>query len=88
MGFKSKLRRAFRFIFKGVPVKKVYARIDQVAPSSLLKGRTALVTGGSSGIGLEIAKSFMRAGANVIITGRNEEKLLKAVEQLIGCTNG
>ena len=88
MGIKSKLGRAFRYIFKGVPVKKVYARIDQVAPSSLLKGRTALVTGGSSGIGLEIAKSFMRAGANVIITGRNEEKLLNAVEQLIGCTNG
>lgn len=46
-----------------------------VLQSELLKGRTALVTGGSGGIGYAIAGAFLRAGAAVVISGRNEEKL-------------
>jgi uncharacterized oxidoreductase len=40
-----------------------------------LKGKTILITGGSSGIGLEAARQFLTLGVKVIITGRNEEKL-------------
>jgi 3-oxoacyl-[acyl-carrier protein] reductase len=40
-----------------------------------LKGATALVTGGSSGIGLAIAKILGEAGAQVAITGRDEKRL-------------
>jgi len=40
-----------------------------------LKGKTVLVTGGASGIGLEAVKQFLSIGANVIITGRNQVKL-------------
>lgn len=36
-----------------------------------LKGKTALVTGGTSGIGHEIAKALSREGADVVITGRD-----------------
>lgn len=43
-----------------------------------------LITGGGSGIGLEIAKLFSRKGNKVIITGRNEEKLKAALAQLDG----
>lgn len=43
---------------------------------------TILITGGGSGIGLEIAKSFSQKGNQVIITGRNEDKLKKALTQL------
>jgi 3-hydroxybutyrate dehydrogenase len=34
-----------------------------------LKGKTAVVTGSTSGIGLSIARAFARAGANVVING-------------------
>jgi len=40
-----------------------------------IKGKTVLITGGASGIGLEAAKQFLTNGARVIITGRNQEKL-------------
>lgn len=43
-----------------------------------LKGNTVLITGGTSGIGLEMAKQFVRNGNEVIATGRDENKLEKA----------
>jgi 3-oxoacyl-[acyl-carrier protein] reductase len=47
-----------------------------------LQNATALVTGGSSGIGYSIAKILIDAGARVAITGRDEKKLYKAAESL------
>lgn len=47
-----------------------------------LKNKIALVTGGSSGIGLAIAELFLQEGAKVIITGRDEIQLKKVKEQL------
>jgi uncharacterized oxidoreductase len=44
--------------------------------------KTVLVTGGGSGIGLEITKLLSQKGNKVIITGRNESKLQKAAAQL------
>ncbi|WP_158837350.1 SDR family NAD(P)-dependent oxidoreductase [Polaribacter sp. L3A8] len=43
-----------------------------------LEGKNAVITGGGSGIGLGIAKTFIEAGAKVLIIGRNEEKLREA----------
>src|SRR5690349_8106923 len=43
---------------------------------------TILITGGGSGIGFETAKLFSQKGNTVIITGRNEDRLKKAVAQL------
>lgn len=47
------------------------------------KQKTFIVTGGSSGIGKATAEKLIEKGANVVITGRNQEKL-KAVAQEIG----
>ena len=48
-----------------------------------IDGKKAVVTGGGSGLGLAIAKVFTKAGADVTIIGRNEEKL-KAARQETG----
>ncbi|MCC3153146.1 glucose 1-dehydrogenase [Hymenobacter sp. BT770] len=47
-----------------------------------LDGKLALITGGGTGIGLEIARCMAAAGATVVITGRREEVLRDAVEGL------
>ncbi|MEM7029568.1 MAG: glucose 1-dehydrogenase [Chloroflexota bacterium] len=51
---------------------------------SKLAGKTAVITGGNSGIGLATAQSFKNEGANVVIFGRNQETLDEAVAQLGG----
>ena len=43
-----------------------------------LDGKTALVTGGSAGIGLGITRCFLEAGANVMITSRKADKCEEA----------
>ena len=50
----------------------------EVIEKECLKGRNIVVTGGSSGIGLAIALKCIRCGANVLITGRDGEKLAAA----------
>jgi NAD(P)-dependent dehydrogenase (short-subunit alcohol dehydrogenase family) len=47
-----------------------------------LSGKTALVTGGTSGIGLQTTKRFVQAGAHVFIVGRRQSELDKAAKEL------
>ena len=47
-----------------------------------LKGRVALITGGSEGMGYAVAELFLREGAMVVITGRSAEKGALALENL------
>jgi NAD(P)-dependent dehydrogenase (short-subunit alcohol dehydrogenase family) len=49
-----------------------------------LEGKIALVTGGTSGIGLATAKQFVNEGAYVFVTGRREQELAAAVEAIGG----
>src|SRR6187402_826805 len=47
-----------------------------------LEGKRTLITGGTSGIGLETAKQFLAEGARVIVTGNNPDSLAQARAEL------
>src|SRR5690625_282184 len=47
-----------------------------------LDGKTAIVTGASSGIGTAIAKELTKEGANVVLAARNEEKLVEIAKEI------
>ncbi|MHC4104546.1 MAG: glucose 1-dehydrogenase [Planctomycetota bacterium] len=51
-----------------------------------LSGKTALITGGSRGIGLGVAKGLARHGADIAIIARNESQLQAAEEQIQECS--
>jgi NAD(P)-dependent dehydrogenase (short-subunit alcohol dehydrogenase family) len=53
-----------------------------------LEGKVAVITGGNSGIGYASAEEFVKQGAQVIITGRNETAIKEAVENLGNGTTG
>jgi len=69
MSLKQYFVRAFNYVLHGVPVKNVYPRVDLIQFPKSLEGRCAFITGGTSGIGYEIAKTFVNSGAKVVITG-------------------
>jgi NAD(P)-dependent dehydrogenase (short-subunit alcohol dehydrogenase family) len=53
-----------------------------------LEGRRALITGSTAGIGLAIATSLAREGARVIVTGRTQAGVTKAVDDVRAATGG
>lgn len=83
--FSSILKRALRYIIKGVPVINVKAAISLSTPTDKLAGKKIIVTGGGRGLGATMAKKFVQEGASVLITGRNEDTLKKTSEE-IGCS--
>ena len=49
-----------------------------------LTGRTVLVTGGTRGIGFALAQGYLAAGANVVVTGRSQDRCDAARTALAG----
>ena len=47
-----------------------------------LQGKTVFITGSTAGIGFATAQSLAREGSNIILNGRNEEKLKAAIQKL------
>ena len=48
----------------------------------MLKNKTAVVTGGTRGIGFAIVKTFLDNGANVVVCGSRQETVDKALAQI------
>ncbi|MBQ8117270.1 MAG: SDR family NAD(P)-dependent oxidoreductase [Lachnospiraceae bacterium] len=64
--------------------QKIQPIPTQVNTTELLKGKVALITGGSGGIGSAIAESFLKNGCSVIIAGTSEDKLEKVKNRIGG----
>ena len=50
-----------------------------------LEGQVAVITGASSGIGVGVAEELRKAGMNLVLSGRREERLRELRERLGGC---
>lgn len=82
---KKYLKRVAKFLVHGIPQNYVSVNVKKTVNGEILNDRNILVTGGSSGIGFAIAKRCAEEGAKVTIVGRNEERLKKAAENIVGC---
>jgi len=84
MSLKTYLRRGISYVLHGPIENKIISdlHIHYTSPSQRLDGKKIIITGGSRGLGNAMAKRFVAEGAQVLITGRNEETLKKVSEEL------
>jgi 3-oxoacyl-[acyl-carrier protein] reductase len=85
MGMLNKIKNAVSSAAKNVLLGKFVKRYPVIVKdvqTNLLKNKNALITGGNSGIGLEIAKKMIEAGANVTIIGRNRDKTISVAKEM------
>lgn len=62
--------------------KVTHLSITQITSDNALFGKKVIITGGSSGIGLAIAKRMLNSGADVLITGRDSLKLARVCNEI------
>lgn len=73
-GLKSKLKSVLSY-------KEYMPIVHPVSTENEFDGKVALISGGTGGIGLAIAKSLKESGCDVIVAGTKEEKLLRIKEE-------
>ena len=78
MGMKKIVKRIIKLIEREVKTPVYIPAFE----GNILQGKTILITGGASGIGYAIAERAVANGAEVILAGRNEEKLVDACNTL------
>ena len=72
MGLKAKIKKLFA-------QKECIPILHPISSSKEFNGKVVLISGGSGGIGLSIAKSLQESAATVIIAGTKKEKLEKNI---------
>lgn len=80
----ANLKHAIKQGIVALKAKNIQPVMQTVGDESLLVGKTALVVGGSGGIGKAVAKAFLKNGASVVIAGTRREKVDKVVRELGG----
>lgn len=86
MTIKHLAKRSLHLIACTFGHRPVMAQVVKLAPSEMLAGRTALITGGTSGIGYAIADAFLSAGADVVLTSRTARRAEEACARLAAST--
>jgi len=81
-GIKKYFKRLIKFLVYEQKQPIVYANISEKNFNEIHLGKKYIVTGGGSGLGFYIARSLIKSGASVIITGRNEKKLISSKNEL------
>lgn len=83
MSISSLIKKAISFLKNAKKVLTfggiVNIQFNIVSSKNSLANKVALITGGTSGFGLAIAKQYLANGAQVIITGRSEKKISDAL---------
>lgn len=69
------VKQLVKSIIRASKKKEMVPIICPVSNDRVLEGKTALVLGGTGGIGLAIAEELHKKGCNIIIGGTNREKL-------------
>lgn len=82
MSIGMKIREIIDYYFRKKNEKNIVSVNILKSSEELLKGKIALIIGGTGGIGRAIAEAFISSGAKVVISGTNERKVRKTVEQL------
>ena len=78
----ANLKHAIKQGIVALKAKNIQPVMQTVGDESLLKGKTALVVGGTGGIGRAVAKAFLKNGANVVIAGTRRAKVDKVAVEL------
>lgn len=86
MGYKRIIRKIAKFILASQPDAFVQVNVGQIQAGNILQGKKIVITGGGSGLDYAMAKKFISEGAEVVISGRNADKL-KAAAEKIGSSN-
>ena len=82
MSIGMKIREIIDYYFRKKNEKNIVSVNILKSSEELLKGKIALIIGGTGGIGKAIAEAFISSGDKVVISGTNERKVQKTVEQL------
>lgn len=82
MKFISFVLRFFKYLKWCKQGGYTQSTLSQIQYPEILKGKKVIITGGSEGIGLAMAKKFVDVGAEVLITGRKIDKLKSALDSI------
>lgn len=78
MGYKQYIRKIAKFILASQPETFTKVDISQINYGGILTGNNIVITGGGRGLGYAMAEKFIKEGAKVVISGRNESILRNA----------